>query len=63
MDEVEGCDMHNSDKIIQSAIGELFYSKIKFDVNHFEDGKGIAQNFNKMGFYFSSNQNQRDLLK
>ena len=63
MDEVEGCDMHDGDKIGQSAIGELVRSKMKVAINPFEDGKAIVQKFHKMGIHFSSAQKRRDLLK
>ena len=63
MDEVEGCDMHDGDKIGQSAIGELVRSKMKVAVNPFEDRKDITQKFNKMCIHFSSAQKRRNLLK
>ena len=63
MDEVEGCDMHDGDKIGQAAIGELVRTRMKVPINPFTDGKEIVTKFHKMSTHFSSAAKRRELLK
>ena len=45
MDEVEGCDMHDGDKIGQSAIGELVHSRMKVALIHLMMGRQLCKSF------------------
>ena len=47
MDEVEGCDMHDGDKIGQSAIGELVHSRMKVALIHLMMGRQLCKNFTR----------------
>ena len=48
MDETDACDMHDADKIGQSAIGELVRSKNKKKVNEFKEGVSAMKEATKM---------------
>ena len=63
MVEVEGCDMHDGDKIGQAAIGELVRTRMKIPINPFNEGKEIVTKFHKMSAHFSSAAKRRELLK
>ena len=54
LDEAEACDMHDSDKIDKSAMGELVRSTNKVPVNPFPEGVQLMAKFQGMAKHFSS---------
>ena len=48
LDKAEACDMHDSDKIGRSAIGELVRSTNKIPVNPFPEGVRLMAKFQGM---------------
>ena len=53
MEDNQGCDMHDGDKIGCAAIGRLTRSKNKVIINAFEDFQKLIAKFHKVGKHFS----------
>ena len=53
MEDNEGCDMHDGDKIGCAEIGRLTGSKNKVIINEFEDFQKLIAKFHKVGKNFS----------
>ena len=53
VDEIEGCDMHDGDKVGSAATGKLTRSANGAVVNEFALGRGVMSRAHKMGVHFS----------
>ena len=58
--EVETCDMHDTDKVGQSAIGELTRSKDHIVVNPFPEGLELLQKLRDQAKWFESSSKHRN---
>ena len=47
------CLMHNRDKVVSSAVGNLFCTKIKVSINPFTEGNNLISKAHKLATHFS----------
>ena len=60
--EADECEMHQSDKIGKSAIGDLVRTRKKIPINPFPEGQSLKNKCHKMATYFSYSTRHSELM-
>ena len=61
MEEVEVCEMHDTDKLGRAATGALVRTRMKKPINPFTEGVEYVNRAHKMGTWFGYSTRQPDL--
>ena len=61
LEEVEVCEMHDTDKLGRAATGALVRTKNKTAINPFQEGVDLVSRAHKMGTYFGYSNRQNEL--